>query len=155
MQRIFLKAGHASGMIKKVHISAIRRWNPSKQHANLKLVSAIFFLKIIFHQMIAPQKLWKMFFISSKKLFSLKIFKFLYFHFPPLFLPVSHCLRAWSKINLKVHDAINCLNKNSITHFVWYLEKERRYDIETLVIDTVLNKEHFCRKIMRKMCTKN
>ena len=36
------------------------------------------------------------------------------FVFPssPLFLPVSHCFRAWSKINLKVYDIINCLNKN-------------------------------------------
>ena len=36
-----------------------------------------------------------------------------------------------------------CLNKNSTTHFVWYLEKEKRYDIETLSIDGVSNKEHF------------
>ena len=78
------------------------------------------------------------------------------FLFPPspLFLPVSHCLRAWLKINLKVYDAINCLNKNLITHFVWYLEKEKSYHVETLVIDTVLNKKHFSEKIMQKMCTK-
>ena len=38
----------------------------------------LFFIKsLFFHQMIALQKLWKMFFISSKKLFFL--FKFLYF----------------------------------------------------------------------------
>ena len=36
----------------------------------LKLVSAIFSQIFIFHQMIALQKPWKMFFISSKKLFS-------------------------------------------------------------------------------------
>ena len=35
----------------------------------LKLVSTIFY-QFFFHQMIALQKLWKMFFISSKKLFS-------------------------------------------------------------------------------------
>ena len=35
-----------------------------------KLVSAIFIKLLFFHQMIALQKLWKMFFISSKKLFS-------------------------------------------------------------------------------------
>ena len=29
-----------------------------------------------------------------------------------LFLPVSHCFRAWPKKNLKVYDVINCLNKN-------------------------------------------
>ena len=73
----------------------------------------------------------------------------------PLFFPVSHCFRAWSKINLKVYDAINCLNKNSITHFVWYLEKEKRYDTETLSIDGVSNKEHFYGKIMQKICSKS
>ena len=36
----------------------------------LKLVSAIFTKFYFFHQMIALQKLWKMLFISSKKLFS-------------------------------------------------------------------------------------
>ena len=77
------------------------------------------------------------------------------FVFPPspLFLPTSHCLRAWFKINLKVYDIINSLNKNLITHFVWNLEKNKRYDIETLVIDTVLNKKHFYGKVIWKMCT--
>ena len=37
---------------------------------NLKLVSATFYQISIFYQMIALQKLWKMFFISPKKLFS-------------------------------------------------------------------------------------
>ena len=47
----------------------------------------------------------------------------------PLFFPVSHCFRGWFKKNLKVYDVINCLNKNLITHFVWYLAKEIRCDI--------------------------
>ena len=72
----------------------------------------------------------------------------------PLFLPVSHCFRAWSKINLKVYD-INCLNENSITNLVSYLQKEKRYDIETLSIDRVLNKEQFYGQNMQKMCTKS
>ena len=42
-----------------------------------------------------------------------------------LFLPVSHCFRAWSKINFKVYDVINCQNKNLITHLVWYLGKKK------------------------------
>ena len=82
----------------------------------------------------------------------IQIFIFLSFHF---FLQVSHCFRGWPKINLKVHDIINCLNKNSTTHFVWYLEKEKRYDIETLSIDGVSDNEHFYRKIMQKICSKS
>ena len=74
------------------------------------------------------------------------------FPFFPLFLSVSHCLRARSKVNIKLYDVINRLNKNLITHFVWYLEKEKRYDIETLAIDAVLNKEHFYEKIMQNIC---
>ena len=108
---------------------------------------SVIFIKFLFlHQMIALQKLWKMLFISSEKLFLFLIFVFLSFL---LFLLVDHCFRGWSKINLKVNDAINCLNKNSITHFVWYLEKEKSYDIETLSIDGVSDKERFYRKAMQ------
>ena len=39
-------------------------------YASLKLVSAIFYRIFIFYQIIALQKLWKMFFVSSQKLFS-------------------------------------------------------------------------------------
>ena len=77
----------------------------------LKLVSAIIYRIPIFHQMIALQKLWKMFFISSKKLF----FVFLP---SPFFPPVNHSLRGRSKKNLKISDVIHCLNKNLIAHFV-------------------------------------
>ena len=73
----------------------------------------------------------------------------------PLFFHVSHCFRGWFNKNLKVYHVINCLNKNLITHYVWYLEKEIRCDIETLSIDRELNKEHFYGKIMQKMCTKS
>ena len=66
----------------------------------------------------------------------------------PLFLPVSHCSRGLSKLNLKVCDIIICLNKNLITHFALYLGEKKRYDIETLFIDKVLNKEHSYGKIM-------
>ena len=113
-------------------------------------MSAIFYQVFIFHQMIELQKLWKMFFISSKKLFSFSrysnfcIFLFLYF------FSVSHCFRGWFKKILKVYDAINCLNKNLITHFVWYLGKEIRCDIETLSICRVLNTEHFYGEIMQQ-----
>ena len=56
-------------------------------------------------------------------------------------------------MNNKVYDVIKGLNKNLITHFVLYLEKEKRYDIETLSIDR-RNKEHFYGKICRKCATK-
>ena len=106
------------------------------------------------HQIITFQKLWKMFFISSKKLFSFSRYSdFCIFIFPS-FPSLSHCFRCLSKINLKVYDVINCLNENLVTHFVWYLEKEKRYEIETLSIDRVLNKGHFYGKVMQKMCTK-
>ena len=120
----------------------------------LKLVSAIFCQLFISYQSIALQKLWKMFFVSSKKLFSFSRYAIFCISAFPFFLSVSHCFRGWSKINLKVCDIINCLNKNSIAHFVWYLEKEKRYDIETLSIDRVLNEKHFYLKIIQKTCTK-
>ena len=122
---------------------------------SVKLVSASFYQILIFHQMIALQKLWKMLFILSKKLFSfLRYLNFCIFVFPSFF-PVSHCFKGWFKKNVKVYDVINCLNKNLITHFIWFLEKELRCDIETLSIDRVLNAEHFYGKIMQKMCTKS
>ena len=47
------------------------------------------------------------------------------------------------------------LSNKNLTHFVWYLGKEKKYDIETLSIDRVLNKEDFYGKFMHKMCTKS
>ena len=121
----------------------------------LKLVSAIFYQIFVFHQMIALQKLWKFFLFHLKSSFhswDTQIFVFLS---SPLFSSVNHCFKGWSKKNLKVYEVINCPNKNLITHFVWYLEKDISCDIETLSIDRELNKEHFYEKIMQKMCTKS
>ena len=109
-----------------------------------------FYPIFIFHQMISLQKLWKMFFYFIKK--ALFVFVFLSF---PLFFLVSHCLRDWSKKNLKIYDVMNCLNKNLITHFVWYIEKEIRCDIKPLSIDKVLNTEKNYGKIMQKICIKS
>ena len=95
------------------------------------------------------------FYFILKALFVFEIFKFLYIPLL-LFFPVNHWLRGWLNINLKVYDVSNCLNKNTlITHFVLYIEKEKRYDIEPLSIDRVLSKKHFDGKNMQKMCTKN
>ena len=62
------------------------------------------------------QKLWKMFFISSKKPFSLlRYSNSCIFAFPYFFL-VSHWFRGWSNEDLKICNVINCLNK-SLTLF--------------------------------------
>ena len=124
----------------KIHVLNIDEnyltWQLScKFSYTLKPVSAIFYQIFIFHQMIALQKLWKMFFISSKKLFSFSRYSnFCIFVFPSC-SPVSHCFRDWCEKNLKVYDVINFLNKNVIAHFVLYLETEISCDIETLSID--------------------
>ena len=49
---------------------------------------------------------------------------------------------------------IYCLTKNSITHFVWYLEKEKNYDIETFSIDGVSDKKKLIKKSCRKCAVK-
>ena len=49
---------------------------------------------------------------------------------------------------------MSCLNKKSITHFVWHPEKEKRYDIETLSVDGASDKEHFIEKSCRKCAAK-
>ena len=61
-----------------------KKWGFFRQ--DLKLLSTIFYKIFIFHQIIALQKLWKMFFISSKKLFSfLRYLNFYIFVFPLFF----------------------------------------------------------------------
>ena len=123
---------------------------------SVKLASTTFWQIFIFHQMIALQKLWKIIFISSKKLFLFRDIQIFVFPSFPLFLPVSViALELDPRWILKVHDVINCLNKNLIRHFVWYLGKEKRYGIETLSIDRVLNEERFYGKIMQKIIAKS
>ena len=60
----------------------------------LKLVSTIFYQICFFHQMIALQKISKMFFISSRKPFSFSRYSNFCIPSSPLFLPVSHCFRG-------------------------------------------------------------
>ena len=52
---------------------------------------------------------------------------------------------------VKVYDVINLLNSNLKTHFVWYLYRKIKSDIENWSID----KEHIYGKIMQKIWTKN
>ena len=122
---------------------AIHNCERSHVSINVKVCVCYFLSNFYFSPNDTLQKLQKMLFISSKCFFHSGDVKIFVFPSSPLFLPVSHCFRGWSKINLKVYDVINCLNKNLITHFVWYLKKEKRHDIETLSNDRVLNKEHF------------
>ena len=49
---------------------------------------------------------------------------------------------------------MNCVNKNFITDFVWNLEKEKKYEIETLAIDRVLIKNVCIEKLYRKCAPK-
>ena len=113
-----------------------------------------YFLKIFsLSPNVSPSKTMKDVFISSKKLFSFS--RYLNFCIFPLFLPVSHCVRAWSKINLQVYDVNNCLSNNLIRHFVLYLETKKRYDIETLSTDKLWNKTNFHGKIMQKIYAKS
>ena len=64
-----------------------------------------------------------------------------------LFLPVGHhCFRAY--------DIINCLNKNLITHFVWYLEEEQGMTLKLCPYIDFWIRNIFMEKIMQKMCTK-
>ena len=89
----------------------------------------------------SPSKTMKnVFYFIKKALFILKIFKFLYFCLSLFFFLPAIALKADPRKILKF--VINCLNKNLITHFVWYLDKEIRCGIETLSIDRELNKEH-------------
>ena len=88
--------------------------------------------------MITLQQIWKMLFISSKSSFHPQDIQIFVFPSSSHFFPVRHCVRGWSEINLKVYDVINCLNKSSITRFVWYLQKKKRYDIETYICKFML-----------------
>ena len=114
-------------------------------------------LIFIFHQMVgSPSKTMKnVFLFHLKSSFRFRDIQIFVFSSSPLFFPVSHRFRGWVKKNLKVYNVINCLNNNLITHFVWYLEKKIRCDIETLSIDGVLNTEHFYEKITQKICIKS
>ena len=127
------------------YIKAIWEWC---KYALLKLVSVIFYQIFISHWMIALQKLWKCFLFHLKSSFRSQDI----FLFPSS--PLFSCFRGWSKINLKVYDVINCLDKNLTTHFVWYPKKEKRYDIETLSIDRILIRNVFMEKSGRKIAPK-
>ena len=113
---------------------------------SLKLVSAFYF----FNKWWPFRNYEKCLLFHRKRSFRTRDIQIFVFPSSPLFLPVGHCFRGW--LNMKV---INCLNENLITHFVWYLEKENRYDFETFSVDRIRNKKYFYGKIMQKIFTKN
>ena len=91
-----------------------------------------FLLKFYFWPNDSPSKTMKNVLFHPKSSFRSRNIHIFVFSSSPLFFTVSHYCRGWSKKNLKVYDIINCLNKNLITHFVWYRKKEIRCDIDTL-----------------------
>ena len=91
---------------------------------HLKLVPTIFYQTFISTEWYSFKNYEKCYLFHLKSSFRSRNIQIFVFPFSPLFLPVSQCFRGWSKINL-VYDGINCLNKNLITQFVWYFEKEK------------------------------
>ena len=119
----------------------------------LKLVSAIF-NKFLFFTNWQPFKNYeRCFLFHLKSSFRSRDIQIFLFPSSPLFLPVSHCFRAWSKINLKVYDVLNCLNKNSFCLISSEGKKVWHWNI--ISIDRVLNRKHFYGKVMQKICTKS
>ena len=77
------------------------------------------------------------------------------FFWVPSYFTFGHWFRGWEKIKTKVFNVISYLNNNSITYFVWYLVKDKRYDIKTLSVERVSNNTIFSGKIMQNVCTKS
>ena len=125
-------------------------------HWHLKVCVRYFLLNFCFSPNDSSSKTMKnVFLFHLKSSFRSRDIHFFVFLSCPLFLPFSNCDGGCLKINAKVYDVINCLNKNLIIHFVWYLDIKKRYGIETLSIYRVLSREDLYGKIMQKMCTKS
>ena len=124
----------------------------SKIVRQLKLVSSIFLLFSKWYHLNNNEKCFLLHLKSSFRYQDTEIFVFLT---SPHLPPPSSLLRGWLKISLKVHEVINCLNKNLVTHFVWCSVRKRwRWNLINS-INRVLNKEHLHEKTMQKMCTKS
>ena len=66
-----------------------------------------------------------MLFISLWNSFGSQDVKFFVLSPSPLFFPGNYCFRTWSKINAKVHDVINCLNKSIVTNCLKSCEERK------------------------------
>ena len=107
-----------------------------------------------FHQFIALYNYEKCFLfqLNSSFLFS-RYLNFCIFVFPSFF-PVSYLL--WRMIKYKAqrlwHHQLSKWKFNTFCMISWEGKKVCHWNF---LIDKVLNKEHFCGKIMQKMCTKS
>ena len=72
----------------------------------------------------------------------------------PSFFPIGHYFRAWSNINLKVYGVISCVNKNLITHFVWYLKNEKGMTLKLCQLIEYYLRNIFIEKSCRKCAAK-
>ena len=108
VENLFKDRTHVDNLSKDSFRELLTRIIPE----SLTLFKACVQYFLFFHQMIALQKLGKLLFISSKKLFLVSR----YSNFCISILPSFST--SQSLLNLKVYDVINCLHKNLLTHFV-------------------------------------
>ena len=96
----------------------------------LKLVSAIFYEIFILHQTIGLQKLWKMFFISSKKLFSFSRYSNFCISTFPSFSPcqplLEHVRLVWDIYYAHAYlchydSALFCFQKLELRQFIFLI----------------------------------
>ena len=89
-----------------------------------------------------PLEWWKILFISSWKLFVLKIFKFLSW----LFGHVEKRLDEKGKVNLKIYDVATWLTSNCNAHITWkmfFLKNHTQNVMEKLFPDPVLKNQNW------------
>ena len=114
-----------------------------------KLVSTIFYQISVFHQMTALQKLWKTFFISSKKLFLFLRYSNFCISVFLSFFPVSHCFGGWFKKNLSLwcHELSKWEVNNTFCLISWEWNKVWHW-IEYWIQNIFMEKS--CRKCAPK-----
>ena len=106
LKKIFNFKIKFSFSIKNTHkkTTTLQQMNSGKiPNVVLKLASAIFIKFLFFHQTITLQKLWKAFFISSKKLFSFSRYSKFYI-FSLLFHTFQIEKEKWKWNNLWCHE---------------------------------------------------
>ena len=112
--------------LRSLGVICFHRWVLSESHKSYFKACVRYFLSnFYFSPNDSPSITMKNIFrFIEKALFVLKISQFFILVFL-LFLPISHCFRAWSKIYLKVYHIINCLKKNFPKHLVSYWRSKK------------------------------